>query len=317
MDTRQQRLPLLVVGGYLGAGKTTLINTLLNDPLCQRIAVLVNDFGEIGIDEALLAAEHAEQGEQGEQGEQVNVLYLANGCVCCSLADGFATALDRVRAMADRLDRVVVEVSGVGEPGKVAQWAKTPGFSPDGVLVVVDGSRVRVQLADPRIGQTVAGQVADADLLLLTHGDLLDSDGVSAAERALADLSAAPVLRSPVDPTLLFGMEPVAGGHGPVGHAAHADHVTCSLPLAHPVPRATLELWRQVRPRGVVRAKGIVRTSDEPEARTVVQSVGDSTSITVSGPWTGDEPGDGAGAVVAIAVPGTQRAALVKWLGML
>ena len=228
MDTRQQRLPLLVVGGYLGAGKTTLVNALLADPQGQRIAVLVNDFGEIGIDEGLLAADDGD------------VLSLANGCVCCSLADGFADALDRVRTMAGRLDRVVVEVSGVGEPGKVAQWAKTPGFSPDGVLVVVDGSRIREQLVDSRIGQTVAGQVADADLLLLTHADLLDSDGVSAAEGSLADLSTAAVLRSPVDPTLLFGMEPVTGDHRPVGHAAHADHVTCSLPLAHPVPRTAM-----------------------------------------------------------------------------
>ena len=304
MDTRQQRLPLLVVGGYLGAGKTTLVNALLADPQGQRIAVLVNDFGEIGIDEGLLAADDGD------------VLSLANGCVCCSLADGFADALDRVRTMAGRLDRVVVEVSGVGEPGKVAQWAKTPGFSPDGVLVVVDGSRIREQLIDSRIGQTVAGQVADADLLLLTHADLLDSDGVSAAEESLADHSTAAVLRSPVDPTLLFGMEPVAGGHQPVGHAAHADHVTCSLPLAHPVPRTNLELWQQARPKGVVRAKGIVRFAEAPDVRSVVQVVGDSTSVTASGPWTGDEPGDGAGAVVAIAVPGTPRAALVKWLGM-
>ena len=105
MDTRQQRLPLLVVGGYLGAGKTTLVNALLADPQGQRIAVLVNDFGEIGIDEGLLAADDGD------------VLSLANGCVCCSLADGFADALDRVRTMAGRLDRVVVEVSGVGAPG--------------------------------------------------------------------------------------------------------------------------------------------------------------------------------------------------------
>ena len=297
MDTRQQRLPLLVVGGYLGAGKTTLVNALLADPQGQRIAVLVNDFGEIGIDEGLLAADDGD------------VLSLANGCVCCSLADGFADALDRVRTMAGRLDRVVVEVSGVGEPGKVAQWAKTPGFSPD-------GARIREQLIDSRIGQTVAGQVADADLLLLTHADLLDSDGVSAAEGSLADLSTAAVLRSPVDPTLLFGMEPVAGDHRPVGHAAHADHVTCSLPLAHPVPRTNLELWQQARPKGVVRAKGIVRFAEAPDVRSVVQVVGDSTSVTASGPWTGDEPGDGAGAIVAIAVPGTPRAALVKWLGM-
>jgi G3E family GTPase len=329
MDLPRQRLPLMVIGGYLGAGKTTLVNRLLADPQGQRIAVLVNDFGEIGIDEGLLAAESL----AAEQDQRSHVLSLANGCVCCSLADGFASALDRVRAMADRLDRVVVEVSGVGEPGKVAQWARTPGFRPDGVLVVVDGSRIREQLADPRIGQTVAGQVADAGLIVLTHGDLLDATDLTAVERSLAQLSAAPILRSPVDPALLFGLEPApvtgdtdahpapapahAPAHAPAPAHAHANHVTWSLTLARPVPRATLELWQSVRPKGVVRAKGIVRLADAPDVRTIVQLVGDSTSITASGPWTGDEPGDSAGAVVAIAVPGTPRAALVKWLGML
>ncbi len=175
MTAGSTRLPLTVVGGYLGAGKTTLVNRLLADPRGQRIAVLVNDFGEIGIDEVLI----------GEASDDPSILSLANGCVCCSLAEGFAETLGKVREMAHRLDRVVVEVSGVGEPAKVARWSRTPGFSPDGVVVVVDGSRIGEQLEDRRIGETVAAQVADADLLLLTRADLLDDEALAAAEAVL------------------------------------------------------------------------------------------------------------------------------------
>ena len=177
MTAGSTRLPLTVVGGYLGAGKTTLVNRLLADPRGQRIAVLVNDFGEIGIDEVLI----------GEASDDPSILSLANGCVCCSLAEGFAETLGKVREMAHRLDRVVVEVSGVGEPAKVARWSRTPGFSPDGVVVVVDGSRIGEQLEDRRIGETVAAQVADADLLLLTRADLLDDEVVVAVGEAGLD----------------------------------------------------------------------------------------------------------------------------------
>jgi G3E family GTPase len=313
MTAGSTRLPLTVVGGYLGAGKTTLVNRLLADPRGQRIAVLVNDFGEIGIDEVLI----------GEAADDPSILSLANGCVCCSLAEGFAETLGKVRGMAHRLDRVVVEVSGVGEPAKVARWSRTPGFSPDGVVVVVDGSRIGEQLEDRRIGETVAAQVADADLLLLTRADLLDDEALAAAEAVLQPHSSAPTLRSPADPALLFGLEPVAGGSDADEHeprdSAHAEHVSCSRVLREPIHRDTLDLWFQVRPRGVVRAKGILRMDGSPDMRSVVQVAGNHTSVTTSGAWSGDEPGGeaGAGAVVAIAVPGTPRAALVKWLGML
>ena len=117
MTPEAARLPLTVIGGYLGAGKTTLLNRLLANPDGQRIAVLVNDFGEIDIDGRLLDS------------ATDNVLRLANGCICCSVADNFAETLETVRGFADRIDRVVVEVSGVGQPHKVAQWGHSPGFS--------------------------------------------------------------------------------------------------------------------------------------------------------------------------------------------
>jgi G3E family GTPase len=108
-------IPLTVLGGYLGAGKTTLLNRLLADPKGRRLGVIVNDVGEISVDVALVAE---------ADGDTIG---LTNGCVCCSLADGFLGALDRLREPHRGIDHIVVEVSGVGDPWKVAQWGRTPG----------------------------------------------------------------------------------------------------------------------------------------------------------------------------------------------
>ena len=93
----EKNLPLTVIGGYLGAGKTTLINELLIDSNIGRVAIIVNDFGEINIDESLILS---------HDGDTIS---LANGCICCSLVDGFAETLTQLRDRADQIDRVVIE----------------------------------------------------------------------------------------------------------------------------------------------------------------------------------------------------------------
>ncbi len=308
MADLQDRLPLTVVGGYLGAGKTTLLNRLLAEPDGQRIAVLVNDFGEVDIDGRLL------------ESATDDVLILANGCVCCSIADDFAETLDSVRSFADRIDRVVVEVSGVGQPDKVAQWAHSPGFSPDGIVVAVDPLSIRDRVADRYVGDTVLAQLACADLLVVTRTDVAEPEALTASESWLAGVTEATVLRTPVPARVLLGPVPrkarpddPAADHDHAAHAEQAtDHVTISRVLAGPVSRASIDTWTRARPSGVVRAKGLVRVDDRPDDRTVLQVCGSSTTVAVDGPWD-----DGEDAVVAIALPGTPRAALVKWLNLL
>ncbi len=304
----QPRLPLTVIGGYLGAGKTTLLNRLLAEPDGQRIAVLVNDFGEIDIDGRLLdsAAD--------------DVLRLANGCICCSMVDGFADALETVRGFADRIDRVVVEVSGVGQPHKVAQWGHSPGFSPDGIVVLVDPLSVRDRATDRYVGETVITQVAHANLVVVSRTDVATSSELEDTETWLDGVTDATVLRAPVPAGILVGPDArrVAPGDTPSDRgtetesARYPEHVTISRWLGGPVSRSSIDTWTRARPAGVVRAKGLVRVDDRPDDRTVLQVCGSSTTVGVDGPWdNGDD------AVVAIALPGTPRAALVKWLNLL
>ncbi len=304
----QPRLPLTVIGGYLGAGKTTLLNRLLAEQDEQRIAVLVNDFGEIDIDGRLLdsAAD--------------DVLRLANGCICCSMVDGFADTLETVRGFADRIDRVVVEVSGVGQPHKVAQWGHSPGFSPDGIVVLVDPLSVRDRATDRYVGETVITQVAHANLVVVSRTDVATSSELEGTETWLDEVTDATVLRAPVPAGILVGPDArrVAPGGTPSDRgtetesARHPEHVTISRRLDGPVSRSSIDTWTRARPGGVVRAKGLVRVDDRPDDRTVLQVCGSSTTVGVDGPWdNGDD------AVVAIALPGTPRAALVKWLNLL
>ena len=320
MVTKDTRLPLTVIGGYLGAGKTTLLNRLLTNPNGQRIAVLVNDFGEVDIDGRLLdsATDH--------------VLRLANGCICCTMADGFAETLDTVRSFADRIDRVVVEVSGVGQPHKVAQWGHSPGFSPDGIVVLVDPLSVLERAIDRYVGETVVAQVSQADLVVMSRTDVADTSEMEATETWLRTVTDGAVLRAPVPTGVLLGPLPRAvAGSGPPSsresttgiattpadgsdpaRMSDPEYVTISHRLAGPVARASIDTWNRARPSGVVRAKGLIRVEDRPDDRTVLQVCGSSSTVTVDGPWD-----DGDDVVVAIALPGTPRAALVKWLNLL
>ena len=320
MVTKETLLPLTVIGGYLGAGKTTLLNRLLANPDGQRIAVLVNDFGEIDIDGRLLDS------------ATDDVIRLANGCICCTMADGFAETLDTVRGFADRIDRVVVEVSGVGQPHKVAQWGHSPGFSPDGTVVLVDPLSVLDRAMDRYVGETVVAQVSRADLVVISRTDVADTSELEATETWLSGVTDATVLRAPVPTAVLLGPLPRAvTGSGlpssrePVANATTTpadgsdpakmpdpEHVTISRRLSGPVTRASIDTWTRARPSGVVRAKGLIRVEDRPDDRTVLQICGSSSTVTVDGPWD-----DGDDVVVAIALPGTPRAALVKWLNLL
>ena len=169
--------PLTVVGGFLGAGKTTLLNRLLADAQ-GRYAVLVNDFGAVNVDAGLIR-DHDGQ-----------TLRLTNGCVCCSLADGFLDTLMRVLAEPEPFDHIVIEASGVGDPGAIAEIALVePGLVLRGVVVLVDAERLPALAADPRMGDTIARQIRAADILVLNKRDLVDAIGLAASHATLAALA--------------------------------------------------------------------------------------------------------------------------------
>ncbi len=160
---------MTVIGGYLGAGKTTLVNQLLRHPEGRRIGVIVNDFGSVGIDVELLAASAEDAVGSGR------IVSLPNGCVCCTIGSGLQDALTALVALAPAPDHIVVEVSGVADPASAAAWATVPPFAPGGVVVLAAADSVRSMARDRFVGQEVVRQLAGADLILVTKSDLCAS----------------------------------------------------------------------------------------------------------------------------------------------
>jgi G3E family GTPase len=265
-------IPFTVIGGFLGAGKTTLLNRLLRGATGRRFAVMVNDFGALDIDGGLVA-------EHGG-----DTIALANGCLCCTIGDSLVTTLLGLLEHPDRFDHIVVEASGVADPGRVADLAVLePRLARDGVIVVVDAAHVRERAADRRVGDTVTRQLAAADLLVLNKVDL--AHDLVALRGWLSTHSAAPILEArhadvPLD--LLFGLD----RHGrPAGDGTADSFASWSYEWPEPVERETvLAMLRDAA--GVLRAKGIVRFADAPARRSVVHLVGHRLDVSDDGPWS-------------------------------
>jgi G3E family GTPase len=166
-------IPVTVIGGFLGAGKTTFLNRLLAGGV-SRHAVLVNDFGEINVDAALIARHDG------------TTMALTNGCVCCSMGSGFLDTLGRLLDSGERFERIVIEASGVGDPWRIAEIALIePALRLDGVIVIADASRIAGLINDRRVGDTVRNQFARSDLVLLSKSDLVTEAELDAARRAV------------------------------------------------------------------------------------------------------------------------------------
>ena len=158
-------IDLVVIGGYLGAGKTTLLNQVLSARTGKRIAVLVNDFGSINIDAALIRS------------KTDDVINLENGCICCSIGDSLTEALIAISARENRPDILLIEASGVSDPAKIAQIGMSDkAFRLCAIAVLVDAENSEKTLHDPYVGDIARRQIAGASVLVLTKLDLI-SDG--------------------------------------------------------------------------------------------------------------------------------------------
>ena len=174
-------LPLTILGGYLGAGKTTLINRLLSGTHGKRLTVLVNDFGAINIDAALIA-EH--------DGDTIS---LANGCACCQLQDDAFKQLQDLAALDTPPDHILVEASGAGEPARLAYLGfGVSGLQLSGIYVAIDAETIAAKQHDKFTGRLVQRQIAQADFCLLTKADLTEDKG-AAAHDLIGRLTDAPI----------------------------------------------------------------------------------------------------------------------------
>jgi len=254
--TTPPAIPVTVIGGYLGAGKTTCVNDLLAAEHGLRLAVLVNDFGAVNVDAGLIA-------EHGG-----DTMALTNGCVCCAIADDLGAALQAQVARQPPPDRIVIEASGVADPARVMRLAGNwPGCRPAGTAVLADAATIRERARDKFVGGLVVQQMQAADLLVLNKLDLLtkeESGPLRAWVRAQAETADIVETRfARIDPARLFGV----GGAEPTAPPRKAEekedpgHGLASVVWrpAGPVDPAAFRRLLANRPE-IHRAKGAVAT---------------------------------------------------------
>ncbi len=175
-----QTIPVTVLTGFLGSGKTTLLNRILTENHGQRIAVIENEFGEIGVDQDLVINADEE------------VFEMNNGCICCTVRGDLIRILGNLVKRRDKFDRILVETTGLADPGPVAQTFfvdddTREAFALDGVITLVDAKHVELHLDD---SEEAAAQIAFADVLLINKVDLVDAEAVDALERRLRSMNA-------------------------------------------------------------------------------------------------------------------------------
>ncbi len=301
----REPIQLTVIGGFLGAGKTTLLNELLRDAGDRRLAVLVNDFGAINIDAELV---------QSREREMVS---LKNGCICCGVAGDFIGELALLRDRPDPPAHVVVEASGVADPGQIVVLGDLPGYRKDAAVVVADAETVRARAADETTGHLVRAQLRAADLLVLNKTDLVDAEQLAQTRAWLRDIAGpstaiveASFGRVPIDVVLgaqaITPPEREPGDHAHAGHE-HADHAhpsfeTWSWQGEVAIHGAGLVEALKQLPAGIVRQKGLLHLREDPASRYVLQVVGRRYSVLPDRPWRDDTP---ASQIVVIGLPGS------------
>ncbi len=271
-------VPVLLVSGYLGAGKTTLINRLLTLSGGRRIAAIVNDFGAIDIDAALLGS--AVDG----------VVSLKNGCICCTLQGDLLRALSTVMKRDPGLEAIVIETSGVSDPAEIIRNLLDPvifkAAALDTVACIVDARQVAEapELAEDALWQS---QLRSADFVLLSKTDLVDAGTLERLRRQIhAAYPAKPIFDAgeALDPSFLFS------------HALHEAASDRPSPRPVSLPQFATASWRSQRPlslprfqsalnhlsRRLLRAKGLVVFTEYPGQPMLVQLVGTRATVTPS-----------------------------------
>lgn len=244
-------VPVTTIGGYLGAGKTTLINATLRHAAGRRLAVLVNEFGALPIDQDLIEAEDG------------NIISIAGGCICCSFGDDLIGALRDLSALDPPPDHILIEASGVAIPASVAaNMSLLPACAPNGVVVLADAETVRTLARDKYLGDTILRQLADADLVVITKTDLVSEAEAAAVaswvESVAARAAVFPARQGQVPPDILLGpVEPHAGIAA--GHHADALFESIVIPCDQPLDAAALARRLGDSALRLVRAKGFVR----------------------------------------------------------
>lgn len=277
-------LPLTVIGGYLGAGKTTLINRLLAEDHGLRLLIMVNDFGAINVDAALIEA------------ADEDMIALSNGCVCCTMGADLFLAIGDVLDRETRPDHLVIEASGIADPAAIARVAiAEPDLFYGGVVTVVDALEYDRLSRDPQIGDQVRGQVEVADVVVVTKTE-------SGAWPTTLSVAAVPLVDvTPLAPLVCE----MASVRVPQVRTSHPSYVRWHGTMRDEMSHADLVAHLTTRPAGLFRVKGFVPAPQK--AMWEVHCVGRQVTV---------KPGSGPPGLIGIGLAGRVTLSQVNnWWG--
>ncbi|WP_042250128.1 cobalamin biosynthesis protein CobW [Paracoccus sp. PAMC 22219] len=314
------KTPVTVITGFLGSGKTTLIRHLMANPQGLRLAVIVNEFGTMGVDGDIL------KGCADDSCPAENIVELSNGCICCTVADDFIPTLEALMALPQKPDHILIETSGLALPKpllKAFDWpAIRSRITVDGVIALADAEAVAAGRFAPDVAAVDAQRAADesldhetplsevfedqiscADVILLTKADLAGPDGIAAARAVIEaelprPLPILTVTEGAIDPRLILGLGKAAeddldarpSHHDGADDHEHDDFDTVVIDLPEIIDPADLaaRIARLAAEQNVLRVKGHVAVAGKP-MRLLVQAVGARVRHQYDRPW-GDSP---------------------------
>ena len=338
------KTPVTIVTGFLGAGKTTLIRHLLANAGGRRLALIINEFGNVGVDGDLL------KGCADSACPREAIIELANGCICCTVADDFAPAVTALLAREPRPDHIVIETSGLALPKPLVKAFDWPDLrtrlTVDGVVAVVDAAAVaegrfaddparvaQQRAADPSLEhdnpleEVYEDQLLCADLVVLNKADLIGSDELESLRAAIGRtlpraVKIAATREGVIDVNVLLGVRAAAeddlqarpSHHDVEGTHDHDDFDTfvVAIPPARDADALIDRLSEVAHAHDILRIKGFVEVVGKP-MRMLVQGVGQRFSRDYDRPWSADEARQSR--LVVIAQKGVDRDAVAAALG--
>lgn len=319
--TDLSKLPVTVVTGFLGSGKTTLVRHLMQNPQGKRLAVVVNEFGDVGVDGDILKS-CAIPNCPAE-----NIMELSNGCICCTVADDFIPTIEALMALDPRPEHILIETSGLALPKPLLKAFDWPDIrsriTVDGVIALADAEAVAAGRFAPDVDAVDAQRLADdsldhetplsevfedqiscADIILLTKPDLAGPDGVARAREIIAAEAPRPlpvieVAEGAVDPRIVLGLEAAAEDDmdaRPSHHDNADDHehddfesVVIDLPEIDDPADLVARIEDLAKSQNILRVKGYAAVTGKP-MRLLVQAVGARVRQQFDRVWAADEP---------------------------
>lgn len=324
------KLPVTVITGFLGSGKTTLVRHLMQNPDGRRLAVIVNEFGDIGVDGEIL------KGCAIPDCPAENIVELANGCICCTVADDFIPTIEAVMALEPRPDHILIETSGLALPKPLLKAFDWPDIrskiTVDGVIALADAEAVAAGRFAPDLAKVEAQRLADdsldhetplsevfgdqiscADIILLTKPDLAGPEGIAKAKEIIAAEAPRPlpvieVAEGVADPRVILGLGAAAEDDmeaRPSHHDGHDDHehddfesVVIDIPELESPAVLIRRIEALTASRNILRIKGYASITGKP-MRLLVQGVGARLRHQYDRPWRPDEERKGRLVVIA------------------